>query len=260
MSGYVCGNLGAVKCLLSSRLPLSTSTALRVTSRQVKQCQLRSLSSLSNTHILPPHNLSPRQLNHSYLTRQPRLANALKNTTVCVYSTGSEQTNVSQSAESASSLKGGDYELVYTAPLKGAIRAVKIFSLTTAAASMVGGPVLVSFGNPSVPLFGRVIMSTLVMLVGISTTALLHWLVKGYVIRIYYNRNTNMIKLNTLSVLGQKKCHEFDLSEAKPPSATAFSSFQARGKSYFIHAEVLKDEKLASSLLGVYADFERTQM
>ena len=70
-------------------------------------------------------------------------------------------------------------ELVYTAPLKGAIRAIKIFSLTTAVATFFGGPVLVLFGNPSVPLVARVMMSSMVMLVGLGTTAILHWLVKG---------------------------------------------------------------------------------
>lgn len=69
--------------------------------------------------------------------------------------------------------------MVYRAPLKGAVRAIKVFSLTTAVAAFFGGPTLVWMGNPSVPLVGRVMMSTLVMLVGLGTTGLLHWLVKG---------------------------------------------------------------------------------
>lgn len=72
-----------------------------------------------------------------------------------------------------------DTEVVYVAPLKGAVRAIKVFSLTTAMAAFFGGPVLVWLGNPSVPLVGRVMMSTIVMLAGLGTTALLHWLVKG---------------------------------------------------------------------------------
>lgn len=72
-----------------------------------------------------------------------------------------------------------DKEVVYVAPLKGAVRAIKVFSLTTALASFFGGPILVWLGNLTVPLAGRVIMTSLVMLVGLGTTALLHWLVKG---------------------------------------------------------------------------------
>ena len=74
--------------------------------------------------------------------------------------------------------------MVYVAPLKGAVRAIKVFSLTTATGAFFGGPVLVWLGNPSVPLAGRLIMSTLVMLVGLGTTGLLHWLVKGTAKRV----------------------------------------------------------------------------
>ena len=72
-----------------------------------------------------------------------------------------------------------DMEVVYNAPLRGAVRAIKVFSLTTAVAAFFGGPLLVWLGNPSVPVVGRVMMSTVVMLVGLGTTGLLHWLVKG---------------------------------------------------------------------------------
>lgn len=153
----------------------------------------------------------------------------------------------------------GDFKLVYRAPLKGAVRAIKIFSLSTATAAVLGGPVLVWMGNQSVPLSGRVIMSSLVMLVGISTTALLHWLVKGYVIQMYFDEQTKTVQLYTLSPFGRKKLHQFNISEAGPPSsAAAFSSFQARGKSYFLHAEVFKDRKILSGLLGAYSEFETT--
>ena len=186
-------------------------------------------------HITPrPYSTEPNQTDNSHFDKDPSTS----------------------SMESESS----KFELIYTAPLKGAIRTVKVFSLSTATAAVLGGPVLVWLGNPSVPLSGRIIMSSLVMLVGISTTALLHWLVKGYVIRMYYNEETKMVQLYTLSVFGRKKLHEFNISEARPPSATAFSSFQARGKSYFVHAEVFKDKKILSGLLGVYADMERSDM
>lgn len=85
--------------------------------------------------------------------------------------------------ENRTEIRGGpaaaDTEVVYVAPLKGAVRAIKVFSLTTAVAAFFGGPMLVWMGNPSVPLVGRVMMSSVVMLVGLGTTALLHWLVKG---------------------------------------------------------------------------------
>ena len=175
------------------------------------------------------------------------------------HSTSTDSMETTSKEEQSRSKEG--FQLVYTAPLKGAVRAIKIFSLTTATAAVLGGPILVWMGNQSVPLSGRVIMSSLVMLVGISTTALLHWLVKGYVIQMYFDEDTKTVQLYTLSMFGRKKLHQFNISEAGPPSsATAFSSFQARGKSYFLHAEVFKDRKVLSGLLGAYSELETSDM
>ncbi len=257
--------LNAVKCLLSRSLLLSSTAAqgftINLQARHLTNCSqqmLVPLCSRTHTSVFCTRTASLLQHDYCYDSYQRTLT---RTRMMRRYSTESEQNTPHTSSQSPESTSvEGEFELVYTAPLKGAVRAIKLFSLSTAAAAMVGGPVLVCMGNPSVPLLGRVIMSTLVMLVGASTTALLHWLIKGYVIRMYYNKNTNMIQLYTLSLIGRKKYYEFDLSEAKPPSATAFSSFEARGKGYFVHGEVFKNEKLLSSLLGVYADIERTDM
>ena len=72
-----------------------------------------------------------------------------------------------------------EMELVYSAPLRGAVRAVKVFSLSTTVAVILGSPVLVFMGKASVPLVAKVFMSSLLMFVGIGTTALLHWVIKG---------------------------------------------------------------------------------
>lgn len=266
--------LGPLNYVLGKTLRVSSGATwfpLQFTNAQVdcltntSKQRLTSLCSTSHVSVLTAHHGSILRTNGC--CKPPTYQQMIfSSTTSCRYSTEPSQddTNTSHSNDSTSitskDAKSSDFELVYTAPLKGAVRAIKIFSLTTAAAAMIGGPVLVWMGNTSVPLVGRVMMSTLVMLVGFSTTALLHWLVKGYVIQMYFNKKTDKIQLYTLSMIGQKKLHEFDVSDAKPPSATAFSSFQARGKSYFVHAEVLEDDKLMSRLLGVYADIERTDM
>lgn len=146
---------------------------------------------------------------------------------------------------------------MYTGPLKGAMRAVKVFSLSTAVAAFFGGPILVWLGNPSVPLVGRVAISTIVMLAGVTTTAVLHWLLKGYVIQLYYNEKSQTVAAYTLSLTAQKKRNEFHISEAGPPhNVTSFSAFKARGKGYFIHTEVFENKKLLSALLGAYSVFE----
>lgn len=153
----------------------------------------------------------------------------------------------------------GDYKLVYTGPLKGAMRAVKVFSLSTAVAALFGLPVLAWLGNPTVPMVARVALCSFVMVVGLSTTAILHWLMKGYVIRMEYDEKAERVIVHTLSITARRKRHEFHLSEAKPPaSATAFSTFRANGKSFFLHTDVFADKKLLSAMLGPYMALEDT--
>lgn len=79
----------------------------------------------------------------------------------------------------------------------------------------------------------------------------------GYVMKMEYNRTSGDISVHTLSVISTLKRHNFNISEAGPPSkSTAFSSFQAKGKSYFMHTEVFKDRDVLTKLLGAYSVFE----
>jgi hypothetical protein len=140
--------------------------------------------------------------------------------------------------------------LVYTAPLKGAVKALKIFSLATAVLASCGGPVLVWLGKESVPVAARLAISSLVLLVGLSTTAILHWLLKGYITHLYYQPHTQRVAAHTFSLLARRVRSEFEVHEMKPPSGlSGFSTFQARGKSYFMHTEALPDKYLLSELL-----------
>lgn len=155
----------------------------------------------------------------------------------------------------------GEFELVYRGPLRSAIRAVKLFSLSTCAIALVGGPVLVMMGNPSVPLIGRILMTSFVMTVGVSTTLILHWLMKGYVIEMYYDPKAEKLRVYTLTMFAKKRCQTFHLSEAGPPeSLTAFSTFQAQGKSYFMHTEVMENKELLGKILGPYMALESSEL
>ena len=151
----------------------------------------------------------------------------------------------------SSTASKGQFKLVYTAPFRGAIRAVKIFSLTTAAAAAIGGPVCVWFGNPSVPMVARVGISFVVMLAGLSTTAILHWMVKGYVMRLHYNETSQTVMTDLLTVFARRKQETFHISESgPPPQGIGFHTFKAKERSYFLHTELFQDKKLLSALLG----------
>lgn len=154
----------------------------------------------------------------------------------------------------------GNFELVYKGPLRSAVRAVKIFSLSTCAIALVGGPILVMLGNPTVPLIGRILMTSFVMTVGVSTTLILHWLMKGYVIEMYFDPKSEQLQVYTLTMLAGRRCHTFHLAEAGPPeNLTAFSTFQAQGKSYFMHTEVMENRELLGKILGPYMALENSE-
>ena len=149
----------------------------------------------------------------------------------------------------------GGFQLVYTGPLKGAVKALKVFSLTTAVLASSGGPVLVWLGKESVPVAARLAISFLVILVSLSTTAILHWLLKGYITHLYYQPTTQRVAAHTLSLLARRARSEFVTYEMKPPSGLAgFSTFQARGKSYFMHTDVFPDKHTLSELLDSKKD------
>lgn len=153
--------------------------------------------------------------------------------------------------------KSEDFKLVYTGPLNGAVRAIKMFSLSTAVASLLGSPVLVVYGSAAVPFAARVAMSSIVLAIGLSTTLILHWIAKAYVTQLFYNPATQSVAAHTLNLFGRTKRNEFQVSEARPPTQlTAFTTFQARGKSYFLHSEGLEDKGLLTALLGDYSVLE----
>lgn len=154
----------------------------------------------------------------------------------------------------------GKFDLVYKGPLRSAVRAVKIFSLSTCIIAVVGGPILVMLGNPTVPLIGRILMTSFVLTVGVSTTLILHWLMKGYIIDMHFDPKSERLQVYTLTMLAGRRCHTFHLSEAGPPdSLTAFSTFQAMGKSYFMHTEVMEDKALLGKILGPYMALEDSE-
>ena len=226
---------------------------------------------LSNTSIVTRDVLkSPSRNYHVWLTFRRAFSSAyitrlFSNKSVRGFSTSQAASGASGSKAAVySSTAGsdeGEFELVYRGPLRSAVRAVKVFSLTTCAIALVGGPFLVMMGNPSVPLVGRVLMTSFVMLIGISTTLILHWLMKGYVIKMYYDPKSEHLRVYTLTMFAGKRGHTFHLSEAGPPeSLAAFSTFQAQGKSYFMHTEVWDNKELLGKILGAHMALENSEL
>ena len=83
---------------------------------------------------------------------------------------------------------------------------------------------------------------------------------KGYVIEMYFDPKSDNIRVYTLTMFARKRCHEFHLSEAGPPeNIAAFSTFQAKGKSFFMHTEVMENKELLGKILGPFMRMEDSE-
>ena len=136
-------------------------------------------------------------------------------------------------------------QLVYEGPLSRSIQLVKVFSLSTALATVVATPILMLYGKESVPLVGKVAIATTILLAGTSTTFLLHWITKVYVHKMFYNVATETFIVETMSMLARRRETELKLNEirlAKEP--TAFTTFQGKGKKYFLHTDLLEAQQV----------------
>lgn len=141
--------------------------------------------------------------------------------------------------------------LVYTGPLGGTVRLLKLFSVTTAALTVTFTPILAVYGNPATPLAMRLGLSSIVLTVGVSTTLLLHWFMKSYVTRLYFDPKRGVVTAVTFDMIGRRKATEFHVSEARPPDRVAtLSTFQANGRTYYIHTDIFEDVDLLQKLAG----------
>ena len=149
------------------------------------------------------------------------------------------------------------HRAVYEGPLKQPVKLVKIFSLTTCTASLVGVPLLVYFGKEGVPLVAKLGMVSIVGIIGIGSTFLLHWLTKGYVRKMDYDEETDRVRIETLSILARPIHSEVNVADVRPVEGRkVFSNFQVNNRGYFIHPEVFEHRKLLARLLHVvdYSD------
>ena len=139
----------------------------------------------------------------------------------------------------------GDRQLVYEGPLSRSVQLVKVFSLSTAFATIVATPILMIYGKESVPVAGKMAIGATIVTAGTSTTFLLHWMTKVYVHKMFYSATTETFIVETMSMFARRKETEFKLNEIKlAKEPTAFTTFQAQGKKYFLHTDLLEAQQV----------------
>lgn len=221
---------------------MATAVLLPLCSRTVQR------SSVARLRVLSQFS------SHYRYSASPQLSRALRGPLcACRH----RQLSSPQSAATTRNLPN-DFKLVYDGPLKQAVKAIKIFSISTSVCVLLGAPVLVVLGNPGVPVLGRVAISSIVVLLGLTTTLILHWFTKSYVTRMWHSRDKDQLVIHTLSLLARTKQKEFAVSEAGPPGNVAsFATFKAGRERFFLHTEVFEDKNLLSRILGSYTEFEK---
>lgn len=142
-----------------------------------------------------------------------------------------------------------DDRLIYEGPLSKTVKYAKRFSLTTCAVSLIGCPFLVMYGKASVPFVGKLALAATVLLMGTTTTFILHWFTRVYVHRMWYNPQKKSFAVETMNVFARRKMSYFPIEHVDYPiSETAFSTFSAQGKNFFLHME-LKEAELVMSYI-----------
>ncbi|KAG7392505.1 hypothetical protein PHYPSEUDO_000193 [Phytophthora pseudosyringae] len=158
---------------------------------------------------------------------------------------------------------------VYRAPMSRAVRLMKAVSVTSCTLTSAGMPVLCMLSEQDTSTIGKWAMCGTIMLFGLGTTSLFHYLFKPYVMRMWLaDASTDdspappavgadlngdpTVTVETLTLFAQLEKHSFRLSDVSPPtdSMHPMVSFQARGRHYFIHPEAFEDRTLLNKLVG----------
>lgn len=141
-------------------------------------------------------------------------------------------------------LKDEDFRLVYEGPLSKKIKYLKLFSFTTATVSL-SAPAVIFLGSSAVTPLVKGILASTVVVMGVTTTSLLHWLTRVYVHRMSFHPESRTFSAETSTIFGTMKKSRFSVEDVTIPEIEgAFSTFEARGNKYFIHLELKEGEQI----------------
>jgi len=89
------------------------------------------------------------------------------------------------------------------------------------------------------------------MAASIGTTALLQYVVKGYVVDMHYQPSTERVSWTVYSLFAQKRQVEAHISETAPPlwSPHPLVTFSHNNKNYYIHTDAFQDKEFLAALV-----------
>ena len=100
-------------------------------------------------------------------------------------------------------------------------------------------------GKQTVPLTAKALLATTVVIMGVTTTMLMHWITRVYVHKMYFHPQTRTFAAETVNVFARTKMTTFSVGDVTMPKIeSAFSTFEANGNKYFIHMDLKEAEQI----------------
>eukprot|EP01135_Chromosphaera_perkinsii_P003168 Nk52_evm57s236 gene=Nk52_evmTU57s236 len=158
-------------------------------------------------------------------------------------------------------------ELLYTGDLGKAIRNLKLLSITSCGATLLGAPLLLlsdsikaeaksgkkkANASDGGNIFKKGILTAVVIVFGVGSTALVNWGTKPYIIRLFADRSSKVFIAENMTLFGKIQRTEFKLSDVERniKITRPFVNFRAKGRNYFVHKETFSDKALLHALVG----------
>jgi len=137
-----------------------------------------------------------------------------------------------------------DAEFEYNGAFSVGVKRVKVLSLASLVFTSVGGPLLViGEANPTTSQWA---MAAAVILFGVSTTGLLHMITSPYVISLRRLADKSF-EAETPLLTGGVQVTRFNAADVQI-STSPFSTFTAKGRSFFIHKELFVGDDAQTTL------------
>ncbi|XP_062843882.1 transmembrane protein 70, mitochondrial [Trichomycterus rosablanca] len=145
-----------------------------------------------------------------------------------------------------------DGVLIYSGNLGKAVLGVKFFSYSSSMFSLCLMPyILTKTGLGVSSLALKVAFCGFIGFFTFLTPVLLHLVTKGYVVRLYHNRETDVYTAVTYNALLVEKKTAFHQSDVKVPDASRmFTSFYAKKRSMLVNPELFQIPHDYNHLMG----------
>ena len=122
--------------------------------------------------------------------------------------------------------------LIYQGTINTMVKVLKGFSVSTSVMGCAIIPLTLLYSENTAI---NIILSTMAMFT-IFTPLLLHYITKGYVTHMYFDRNTDTYTIHTYSLLLTRKTLQFTPDDVEVPAVpNIFASIVAKGKSLLIN-------------------------